>query len=94
MLGRYSATNSVYTVIIGLISVTAAGYVLDRSNELSSYMLLIGVGVVFGFVAVYSYTHIPGGAPVRVIEKEPVCGAAWRSRRATATLCAICSAQR
>ena len=70
MLGRYSATNSVYTVIVGLISVTAAGYVLDRSSELSSYMLLIGVGVVFGFVAVYSYTHIPGGAPVRVLEKD------------------------
>ncbi len=75
MLGRFSATNSVYTVIVGLIAVTIAGYVLDRSNALSSYMALIAVGVVFGFIAVWSYTHIPGGAPVRAAHKDATL---WR----------------
>ena len=63
--GKYSATNSVYTTIVGLASVAAAGYVLDTATGLSGYMLLIAVGVVFGFIAVWAATKIPGGAPVR-----------------------------
>ncbi|HXF61311.1 MAG TPA: MFS transporter [Caldilineaceae bacterium] len=69
--GRYSATNSIYTTLVGLASVGMAGYVLDRSSGLSGYMLLIGVGVVFGFVSVWAATKIPGGAPVRKSSRDP-----------------------
>lgn len=68
--GKYSATNSIYTTLVGLAAVAVAGYVLDQFTGLSGYMLLIGVGVVFGFVSVWAATKIPGGAPVRRTREE------------------------
>jgi MFS family permease len=69
--GRYSATNSIYTTLTGLAAVGAAGFVLDRSSDLSAYMLLIGVGVVFGLISTWAATKIPGGAAVRRTPESP-----------------------
>jgi HEAT repeat protein/Na+/melibiose symporter-like transporter len=69
--GRYSATNSIYTTLAGLAAVAMAGYVLDQATGLGGYMLLIAVGVLFGFVSVWAATKIPGGAPVRKTSKDP-----------------------
>ena len=67
--GKYSATNSIYTTIAGLAAVTAASYVLDRATGLNGYMLLISVGIVFGFISVWAASRIPGGAPVERTEE-------------------------
>lgn len=61
--GRYSAMNSVYITVAGLVAVGVSGFVLDRWDGLTTYMWLIAVGIVFGFVAVWAYTRVPGGAP-------------------------------
>jgi MFS family permease len=71
--GKYSATNSIYTTLVGLASVAAAGYVLDRTTGLNGYMLLISVGLFFGFVSVWAATRIPGGAAV----KRRTEGSSW-----------------
>ena len=91
--GKYSATNSIYTTLVGLASVAVAGFVLDRMTGLNGYMLLITVGVIWGFVATWAATRIPGGAPVRgawPVRRGAGCG----MRRRTATLCAIWRARR
>jgi MFS family permease len=61
--GKYSATNSIYTTLTGLAAVAAAGFALDLLPAPDSYMLLIGVGLVFGAVSVWAASRIPGGAP-------------------------------
>jgi HEAT repeat protein len=68
--GKYSATNSVYTTMVGLLAVSIAGFVLDRTVGLTGFMWLIGVGTIFGFVSVWAATRIPGGAPVRRTQEQ------------------------
>jgi HEAT repeat protein/MFS family permease len=62
--GKYSATNSIYTTLVGLGSVAVAGYVLDRTSGLNGYMGLISAGLIFGFISVWAASRIPGGAAV------------------------------
>ncbi|MEX1019701.1 MAG: MFS transporter [Litorilinea sp.] len=69
--GRYSATNSIYTTLSGLAAVGAAGFVLDRSNDLSAYILLIAAGIAFGGVSTWAATRIPGGAAVQRTPETP-----------------------
>ena len=45
--GKYSATNSIYTTLVGLGAVAVAGYVLDRTTGLTGYMGLISAGLFF-----------------------------------------------
>jgi MFS family permease len=61
--GKYTATNNIVTASSGFLAVTAAGYVLGRSGGLFGYLVLIGVGVVFGLVSVWLVSFVPGGAP-------------------------------
>ena len=63
MQGKYTATNNIFTSLAGFFSVAVAGYVLGQSQSLTSFMLLIAVGVFFGFVCVWLTGFIPGGAP-------------------------------
>lgn len=63
--GKYSATNSIYTTLVGLGAVAVAGYVLDRATGLTGYMGLIVAGIGFGFLSVWAASRIPGGAAVK-----------------------------
>lgn len=63
--GKYSAASSMATTATAFLSVAAASFVLGRATGYSGFMLLIGIGVLFGFVSVWTSTRIPGGAPVR-----------------------------
>jgi HEAT repeat protein/Na+/melibiose symporter-like transporter len=72
--GKYSATNSIYTTLTGLAAVSAASYVLDRTTGLNGYMLLISIGIFFGFASVWAASRIPGGAPVKHSEQS----SSWR----------------
>ncbi|HEX6386813.1 MAG TPA: MFS transporter [Anaerolineae bacterium] len=62
--GRYSATNNMFSTLTGLVAVSVASFVIERSAGLSGYMWLIGVGVLFGLASVWCSSHVPGGAPV------------------------------
>jgi HEAT repeat protein/predicted MFS family arabinose efflux permease len=61
--GKYYATSNLFTTLAAFASVTTAGFVISRMDGLTGFMLLIGVGVLAGFVSVFSYSRVPGGAP-------------------------------
>ncbi|MFN8491346.1 MAG: MFS transporter [Caldilineaceae bacterium] len=61
--GKYYATSNLFTTIAAFLSVTLAGGVIARTTGLTGFMLLMAAGVVFGVFAVWSYAHVPGGAP-------------------------------
>jgi MFS family permease len=63
--GKYSATNNFFTASAGFIAVLIAGFVLQRVEGLTGFMILIGTGVLFGLVSVWAFTFVPGGAPSR-----------------------------
>jgi len=49
---------------LGLCRSTAAGFVIERVAGLNGFLLLIGVGVVFGLLSTWLSGFIPGGAPL------------------------------
>ena len=61
--GKYTAWNNMFTTGTGFIAVTAGGFVLARTTGLTGFMVLIGAGVVFGFISVALAVRVPGGAP-------------------------------
>jgi MFS family permease len=68
--GKYAATSNIFTTVAGLLAVSVAGLVIERSVALSGYMILIAAGVLFGFAAVWAYSFIPGGAPIRTTGQD------------------------
>lgn len=61
--GKYYATSNLFTTIAAFLTVTGAGFVISQVGGLTAFMLLIAVGVAFGFFSVFSYSRVPGGAP-------------------------------
>lgn len=67
--GKFSALDNLVTTIVGILAVAMAGYVIGQNRDgLSGFMLLLGAGVAFGFLSVWAYSYIPGGAPRRAEE--------------------------
>lgn len=62
--GKFTALDNLFTTIVGIVAVLAAGYVVERSTGLNGFIFLIAVGVLFGFLCVWAYTQVPGGAPI------------------------------
>ena len=69
--GKYTASNNFYSTISGFLAVTLASLVLARTVGLTGYMVLIAVGVIFGFISVALASPIPGGAPIKADKAEP-----------------------
>ncbi|MEZ4734606.1 MAG: MFS transporter [Caldilineaceae bacterium] len=61
--GKYYATSNLFCTIASFLVVLIAGFVMEQSRGLTGFMILIGAGVVAGFVSVWSYAQVPGGAP-------------------------------
>jgi HEAT repeat protein/MFS family permease len=61
--GKYTATNNIFTTITGFVAVAFGSWVLANTTGLNGYVLLIAIGVVFGFISVAFAALIPGGAP-------------------------------
>ncbi len=74
--GKYTATNNVFSTMFGFLAISMASYTLARTEGLTGYMLLLALGVTFGFISVALALPIPGGAPVKRSPEEP------RQRRA------------
>ncbi|HXF61312.1 MAG TPA: MFS transporter [Caldilineaceae bacterium] len=64
--GKYTAMNNIFTTAVGFLAVTAGGMVLARTTGLTGYMVLIAIGVIFGWISVGLAFLIPGGAPMAV----------------------------
>ncbi len=63
MWGKYSATNTIFTSLAGVIAVSIAGYAINQSQNLTGYMLLFATALGFGVLSVWSAARIPGGQP-------------------------------
>lgn len=63
--GRYAAINDIVGRLTGIASIALASYILGLSAGLDRFMLLFVIALVFGFISVWSSSHIPGGAPAR-----------------------------
>lgn len=65
--GRYAARDNIFVTLAGIFSISVAGVVIGLTRGLTGYMLLIGAGALVGFVALWCYTFVPGGAPSRSV---------------------------
>lgn len=70
--GRYTAINHIVINLIGVIAVTFASWFLEQSTGLNRFTFLIGVGVLFGFIAVAVSRFHPGGASTRGTQAENI----------------------
>lgn len=62
--GKYSAVNDIVSRFVGMAAIAVGGFIIDQSAGLNGFMILFAIGVVFGLIAVWTATHIPGGAPM------------------------------
>jgi MFS family permease len=63
--GRYSAINDIVARLTGIASLAVGSYILGLSVGLDRFMLLFAIGLIFGFISVWTSSYIPGGAPAR-----------------------------
>jgi len=63
--GKYSATENIFASLSAFLAVTGAGYVVGRAEGLDRFMVLFAVGLLFALIALWAYSFIPGGAPMR-----------------------------
>jgi HEAT repeat protein/MFS family permease len=68
--GKYAATSSIFSSSASFLAITVAGYMLGDAPDLNRFTILMAVGLVFGVVAVWSVSHLPGGAPVKAAGKR------------------------
>lgn len=61
--GKHAAVNDMVSRVTGTIAIIVAGYIVGLGTGLDRFMLLFGVAVIFGVIAVWSSTHLPGGEP-------------------------------
>ena len=68
--GKFSALDNFFTTTVGILAVATAGFVIDRTTDLRGFMLLMGAGVLAGFLSVWAYSFIPGGLPITENERQ------------------------
>ena len=68
--GKFNAVNSVISTVASLATAAASSYVIDSMTGIGRYMLLFGVGLVLGILAVISYARLPGGEPVHNVDPQ------------------------
>jgi MFS family permease len=81
--GKYTATSSIFSGLASFVAITVAGYVIGDTPDLGRFTILMAAGLVFGAIAVWSMSHIPGGAPVKTVRMKTPHGdmlAALRDR--------------
>lgn len=61
--GKHSAINDMISRVAGTLTIMAAGYIIGLGAGLDRFMLMFGIAVIFGVGAVWSSSHLPGGAP-------------------------------
>jgi MFS family permease len=79
--GKYAATSSIFSGLANFLAITVAGYVIGDTPDLNRFTILMAAGLVSGVVAVWSVSHIPGGAPVKSTRKKVRRGNALAAAR-------------
>ncbi|NOZ49760.1 MAG: MFS transporter [Chloroflexi bacterium] len=57
--GKFSAISSMITTVASIITVLGAAYVIDHSQGLQRFMVLIAVGVFFGILSIVFFSRSP-----------------------------------
>jgi MFS family permease len=63
--GKHAATNDMVSRVTSILSIGFAGVVLGLSTGLERYLVLFGIAFIFGLIAVWCASHLPGGAPTQ-----------------------------
>jgi HEAT repeat protein/MFS family permease len=63
--GRHSALNDMVSRVTGIIAISVGGYILGLSSGLDRFVILFVIALIFGALAVWFASHLPGGAPIR-----------------------------
>lgn len=63
--GKFTAINNMSGTVAGILVTAGASYAVASSSGLGRYMVLIATGVGLGLIGVWTYTRVPGGAPVK-----------------------------
>ncbi len=61
--GRFGANSAVLGTVAACLALAVGGQVLDRGAGLDRFLLLIGIGCVFGLAAALVLIGVPGGEP-------------------------------
>lgn len=68
--GKYSAINNIVNSLSGFLTITVTGYVLNKSTEMRTFMMIFGTAIIFAVIAIVAATFVPGGAPIVRKEKK------------------------
>jgi HEAT repeat protein/Na+/melibiose symporter-like transporter len=79
--GKYAATSSIFSSLANFLAITVAGYVIGDAPDLDRFTILMAAGLVAGVVAVWSVSHLPGGAPVKPAGKKAQRKSAFAAAR-------------
>ncbi len=61
--GRFNAVNTALSSLAMAVAMGTAAWFVHAFEGLYPYMILLSIGVVFGFVSVWAASHSPGGKP-------------------------------
>ena len=68
--GKFAATTNIYSRLTGVVAAAVGGFIISRSDDLDRFIVLIGIGVVFGFLSAWTASFRPGGASTRGTSAE------------------------
>lgn len=63
--GKFTAINNMSATVASIIVAVGASYAVSSGSGLGRYMVLIATGISLGLIGVWTYTRVPGGAPVK-----------------------------
>ncbi len=63
--GRFSGIRDLFGLLGTGVTLIAASYAIDHVSGVEGYALVIGAGVVIGFISVLCAVPVPGGSPGR-----------------------------
>lgn len=70
--GKFSAVDSLVCTLSGLAASVFAGYIVEEFTDITPYMILIFIGVMFGVLSVAAWSQIAGGASVNISQQGRV----------------------
>lgn len=73
MRGKFSAINTIVSMLVSILVVAVAGYVIGHSANLDRFIILIIFGIVGGMLTLWCFSFVPGGAPVTDKKKNTAC---------------------
>ncbi len=66
--GKFGAVNTIFSTLISIAAMFVASYVIGHYAGLGRFMAVIAAGVVGGAFAVWCFSFVPGGGPIRGTE--------------------------